>query len=310
MWAAVARVGFCRVKQLLYPHHAERVQLRGALALKLHFTWALATTFAQLPAAEELVYMEDDFWPTPDFYASAVRLRAARERFCPECVGSIVGEHPRDWRERHAEAKTWLAPSTRALLHAPYVGCNYNSPAGMAMPRKSWRAIEAHAATFCDREVHAYDDAVHALQNGLPPPHGAPAGASPRVLEPGWLTNAYPRCVHVGRCGGLSFRLEAQLGTQQERAAACNVTRDAQDFASIWVAPWRSGGPFALPKASATPPDDARAAWRVDEGLKLCRGRFTPANASAALLGVARGNNATSSAYGEQLCLAMLRAAA
>ena len=36
-----------------------------------------------------------------------------------------------------------------------------------------------------------------------------PSGKSPRALEPGWLTNAYPRCVHVGRCGGLSFRLEA-----------------------------------------------------------------------------------------------------
>ena len=118
-----------------------------------------------------------------------------------------------------------------------------------------------------------------------------------------------PRCVHVGRCGGLSFRLDAELGTQEERAAACNVTRDAQDFAAIWVAPWRRGGPFAVPKLSATPPDNARSAWRVDDGLKLCRGRYTPANASAALVGVARGNNATSSAFGEQLCLTMLRAA-
>ena len=42
----------------------------------------------------------------------------------------------------------------------------------------------------------------------LAPPQNAPpqGGAGPpRVLEPGWLTNAYPRCVHVGRCGGLSF---------------------------------------------------------------------------------------------------------
>jgi len=310
VWAAVARVGFCRVKQLLYPHHAEHADLRGALALKLHFTWAVASTFALLPEAEELVYMEDDFWPTPDFYSSAVRLRASRERFCPECVGSIVGEHPRDWHERHVDSAAWLAPNTRALLHKPYVGCNFNSPAGMAMPRKSWRAIEAHAAAYCDREVHAYDDAIHLLQN-TPPHDASPGGASPprRVLEPGWLTNAYPRCVHVGRCGGLSFRLDATLGTQEERAAACNVTRDAQDFAAIWVAPWRRGGPFAVPKLSATPPDNARSAWRVDDGLKLCRGRYTPANASAALVGVARGNNATSSAYGEQLCLTMLRAA-
>ena len=42
----------------------------------------------------------------------------------------------------------------------------------------------------------AYDDAIHRLQNA---PHAsAAAGAPPRALEPGWLTNAYPRCVHVG----------------------------------------------------------------------------------------------------------------
>ena len=32
--------------------------------LKLHFTWALARTFALLEA-DEVVYLEDDFWPTP-----------------------------------------------------------------------------------------------------------------------------------------------------------------------------------------------------------------------------------------------------
>ena len=124
VWELVSSVGFMRVRQLLYPL-AGHPELRGALALKLHFTWALARAFALLEA-DEVVYMEDDFWPTPDFYASALRLRAARELHCPRCAGSVLGDHPRDWHERHRDGAHWLDPATRALLHRPYVGCNYN----------------------------------------------------------------------------------------------------------------------------------------------------------------------------------------
>ena len=122
------------------------------------------------------------------------------------------------------------------------IRCNYNSPAGMTVPSRAWSAIRQSAAAYCDRAVHAYDDAIHALQNA--PPAGIhTAGAAgrqgsslpPRALEPGWLTNSYPRCVHVGRCGGLSFRLETALGSAEEAAAACNVTRDALDFAAVCV---------------------------------------------------------------------------
>ena len=42
---------FCRVKQLLYPLAAD-AELRGALALKLHFTWAMAQAFTLLEADE------------------------------------------------------------------------------------------------------------------------------------------------------------------------------------------------------------------------------------------------------------------
>ena len=112
--------------------------------------------------------------------------------------------------------------------------------------------------------------------------------------------------MHVGRCGGLSFRLERTLATAEERAAACNVTQDARDFAAVWVAPWRRGGPFALPKASATPPADARKQWRVDEGVRMCRERFTPPSGDDGLVGVAR-SNLSSSAHGEELCLTILR---
>ena len=75
--------------------------------------------------------------------------------------------------------------------------------------------------------------------------------------------------------------------------------------------PWRHGGPFSgKPKASATPPVDARRQWRVDEGMRLCRERFTPAATGADLVanlvGVARSNQ-TSSTRGEELCLTILR---
>ena len=153
VWELVRSVGFVRVRQLLYPL-ADHPELHGALALKLHFTWALARTFALLEA-DEVVYMEDDFWPTPDFYTSALRLRAARELHCPKCVGSVLGDHPRDWHERHRDGAHWLAPATRALLHRPYVGCNYNSPAGMTLPSRAWAAIRQGAAAYCDRTVHA-----------------------------------------------------------------------------------------------------------------------------------------------------------
>jgi|TARA_B110001469_G_C9588711_1_gene292093 hypothetical protein len=55
---------------------------------------------------------------------------------------------------------------------------------------------------------------------------------------------------------------------------------------------------------------DARRQWRVDEGVRLCRERFTPAAAGADLVinlvGVARSNR-TSSTRGEELCLKILR---
>ena len=65
-----------------------------------------------------------------------------------------------------------------------------------------------------------------------------------RILEPGWLTAAYPRCVHVGRCGGISFRLEAQLGVA-DAVTACNVTSDFEVFSRTWVLPMLEGGALA-----------------------------------------------------------------
>lgn len=136
----------------------------------------------------------------------------------------------------------------------------------------------------------------------LTPPASNLAPASTLARAPALALAHTPT---LTRCGGLSFRLEATLGSAEEAAAACNVTRDALEFAAVWVAPWKRGGPFALPKASATPPADARRQWHVDEGVRVCRERFTPVSASADLVGVARSNQ-TSSARGEELCLTIL----
>ena len=87
---------------------------------------------------------------TPDFYRSALWLRTVRLAHCPECVGSVVGDHPRDWTERHTDAAVWLSPARLQALNVPYVGCNFNSPAGMALPRRLWAQLTAHAEAFCD----------------------------------------------------------------------------------------------------------------------------------------------------------------
>ena len=46
----------------------------------------------------------------------------------------LVGEHPRDWTERHADAEGWRAKAAQ-WAHRAYVGCNYNSPAAMSATR-------------------------------------------------------------------------------------------------------------------------------------------------------------------------------
>ena len=90
VWSLVESVRFCLVRQLLFPLASG---FRGPPALKLHFAWALGHMFSEMEAAEVL-YMEDDFWPTPDLYTATLWLRARREAHCPECVGSSASCAP------------------------------------------------------------------------------------------------------------------------------------------------------------------------------------------------------------------------
>ena len=88
-----------------------------------------------------------------------------------------MGDHPRDWTERHTDGRRWLGGEKLRWLHRPYVSCNFNSPAGISMPLRSWRALTQEPSGFCDQTIPAYDDAIHALQNELPD--------RKRVVEPG-----------------------------------------------------------------------------------------------------------------------------
>ena len=298
VWALIEAVRFCRVRQLLFPSHPG---ISGPAALKLHFTWAVAQVFGQIEASEVL-YMEDDYWPTPDLYQHALWMRTMRETHCPECVGSIVGEHPSDWTEQHADASRWLAADRRAMLYKPYVGCSFNSPAGMSIPARTWESLMHHSESYCDRHIVAYDDAIHALQN-------AQGAARTRVLEPGWLTSGYPRCLHVGRCGGISFHLDASA-SEAELGQACNVSSDLEIFARAWVVPMLEGGALAggehgLASALRAVPKRPRQSWRIDEGVALCRARYVADGGK--LAGVATPPNHTLPMKFKELCLGLLK---
>ena len=71
-----------------------------------------------------------------------------------------------------------------------------------------------------------------------------------------------------------------------------------------------AGRSAANPKPMPRRPWTLGRQWRVDEGMRLCRERFTPAATGADLVanlvGVARSNQ-TSSTRGEELCLTILR---
>ena len=203
-----------------------------------------------------------------------------REKHCSECVGSVVGEHPRDWTEHYADGGKWVSKA-HTLLFRPYVGCSLNSPAGMSIPRQTWGAIQQNAKDYCDSKIavraascrgalsplllmlllnaflplasvsvgvhiraQAYDDAIHALQNARSAGEGQPLT---RLLEPGWLTAGYPRCLHVGRCGGISFRAEQT----SDEEAACNATADLATFARAWVKPMLGDGEIAVDRGYA-----------------------------------------------------------
>ena len=145
--------------------------------------------------------------------------------------------------------------------------CPINSPAGISLPARTWSRLAANSDAFCSRNLIPYDDAIHAMQNAnpsvmrphlnLPEPYDdachAMLNANPsvkpltptrpepqpqsrrRLLEPSWLSNAHPRCLHVGRCGGISFDCNGP-------ACPCNVTSDLHRFVRTWVRPMLPGG--------------------------------------------------------------------
>ena len=173
----------------------------------------------------------------------------------------------------------------------------------MVLPAKTWQALVTHSADYCDKSVPAYDDSIHAMQNAI-------GLEQRRVMEPGWLTSAYPRCVHVGRCGGMSFRLEDAVGDGEDSASsACDVAADLEAFVRTWLVPMLPGGPLAGAIASSgarTMPKHPRKAWRVPEGVHLCRERYVPDGTSGRKAGVATLNHTMPQRFSE-MCETVLK---
>ncbi len=258
--------------------------------------------------------MDEALWPTPDLYAGTRWLQAQRTLHCAECVGSLVGARPRDWRSTHADGARWLTAERRRLLYKPSVRCldaegalaGASLPVGMSLPSRSWARIAQHAAAFCERGLVAFDDALRAMMRA--------ARAVDRVLEPAWLTHAYPRALDVGACGPRSAAATA--------APACsNASADLNDdlglFARAWVAPMLPGGywsrpPHTLEAAQRALPRHPREAWRVPEGVALCRERYAhgadggPTRA-ALELDTASNKTATLPRRFEEVCLAIVK---
>ena len=112
-----------------------------------------------------------------------------------------------------------------------------------------------------------------------------------RLLEPSWLTHAYPRCLHVGRCGGISFHGEIASSAEE----ICNVTADLEVFARTWVAPMMEGGALMqsgddLTQAMEAMPHNPRSAWHISEGVAVCRERYMADESGGTLAGVAQMN--------------------
>ena len=202
VWRLVEGVRFCAVQQLIFPHAG---RYRGAHVLKLHFTWAVDQAF-RMWNAREVAYMEDDYWVTPDFFRSALRLRDARARHCAECVGTVVGDHPRDWTAEHANA-AWASAGARPLLHRLYGLRVQLARRDEPAARRGTSSAPPPTRTATPRSRRTTTRST--LQNELRRPGVEPGR---RRLEAGWLTNAFPRTIHVGRCGGISFQLERGLG--------------------------------------------------------------------------------------------------
>ncbi|KAL3926496.1 MAG: hypothetical protein SGPRY_003267, partial [Prymnesium sp.] len=121
-----------------------------------------------------------------------------------------------------------------------------------------------------------------------------------------WLALSYPRCLHVGRCEGVSFRAEKL--EVADLAQICNASADLSMFISTWVAPWFNGGPLAS-SFSLRPPNVARTprtAWRIAEGLAKCRARYVPDPSTGKLAGVAVTNHTMPMKFAE-LCATILK---
>ena len=279
VWRLVEGVRFCAVQQLIFPHAG---RYRGAHVLKLHFTWAVDQAF-RMWSAREVAYMEDDYWVTPDFFRSALRLRDARARHCAECVGTVVGDHPRDWTAEDANAAAWAsaargapAPALRGLRAAT---ARRDEPAARDVGRRP--RLHRHVLRPFDRGVRRRDPRCRTSCGGR-----AWSRAAAASRPAGSPTPSRARSTSAAAAGFRSSSSAASV--TPPRAAACNVTHDLRQFVRTWVAPWRAGGPFAGEALGANgrwEPKEPRQKWRP-RGAADVRDRYAW-NGAGAPVGVA-----------------------
>lgn len=223
----VLGIDFCQVKQLVFPYHLKWMKKLGVLPLvgyqvwlpnpgmlKLHWTWALTQAWYNIESSsviDEVAYMEDDFFVTPDFYLALKAMVKLRDKVCTidTCFTSVVGAHLFYLGANYK-------PSISRLTQTKFF-CPKNSYTGISFSRERWESLRALYHQYCLLSNNHWDDGLHALMSG-------PKAQVPNLV----LSTSFPRAIHAGRCGGVHFR---RTGEQ------CNVTEDVRVFTRDYVSP-------------------------------------------------------------------------
>ncbi|XP_060118210.1 alpha-1,6-mannosyl-glycoprotein 2-beta-N-acetylglucosaminyltransferase [Heteronotia binoei] len=145
---------------------------------KLHFVWERVRILRQRPPALVL-FLEEDHYLAPDFYAALQALWALRQRECPDCQVLSLGSYAAvrggfGARADKAELKTWK--STEHNM-------------GMAFARETYEQLLACADAFCTYDDYNWDWTLQHLT----------AHCLPRFWKV--LVPEIPRVFHTGDCG-------------------------------------------------------------------------------------------------------------
>ena len=212
VWDLVRSINFTRVKQLIHPYSPWLKSNRHAFpgddpifksedspgvlhgqdtykhhrdykftALKHHWWWAHSVLFhgkVGLPPAEAVIYLEDDWVFTRDFFLAALSLTRWKEKKCPQCLTINMGSH-----KARGHAQEHMSE------HAHSVTLSLPENLGLIIPKSTWSVlIDNNASVFCHWDDYNWDwSLIHAFSL-LPGPRASAVAALPRVK-------------HIGHCG-------------------------------------------------------------------------------------------------------------